>query len=73
MKITDFRLVDGIPLINQYLKSEYQPYGSPHIEASGRVLQVMVCYEKEPEIQLGPELKVLQAKTAQDIKAAKGK
>lgn len=45
MKITSYKLVDGITLIEQYLKSGFEPYGNPHIEVNGRVLQVMVFYE----------------------------
>lgn len=69
MKIIDYKLVDGVALIGQYLTAGYQPFGSPHIEVSGRVLQIMVHYEAEPAKQE----KALQAKTAKDIVAAKGK
>ena len=71
MKIIDYKLVDGVALIGQYLTAGYQPFGSPHIEVSGRVLQIMVHYEAEPAKQ--EKAATLQAKTAKDIVAAKGK
>lgn len=63
MKITSYKLVDGLPLINQYLASGYTVFGNPLIEANGRIMQVMIL--EEPEI-------TLQAKTVVDIKEIKG-
>jgi hypothetical protein len=69
MKITDYKLVDGVPLINQYLKSGYTIFGSPYIEPNGRVMQVMVfepveetAWEKEfRELEENARIKILAA------------
>ena len=61
--ITHYKLVDGVALIEQYLNSGFEPFGNPHIESNGRVLQVMILREKDAK----------QEKATQDVKAAKGK